>query len=112
MAEMVDSQHAPKDQWTFGCAHEDALWTQFAQQMNAKDETVIKDWLFTYDPGPLSAPPFIGYWMGSRIVQAYYDNNGRSPQAINDIMHVKNYAAFLRDSGYPQHRPICVGPHL
>jgi uncharacterized protein YjaZ len=110
MAELVDAHHASLAQWTFGCNNEDALWAQFTQQMNSKDDKVIATWLFSYDPGPLGAPPFIGYWVGSRIVQTYYDSHGQSEQAISDIMHVSDYSAFLRESGYPEHRPKCAAP--
>lgn len=67
--------------------------------------------LFSYGPGPAQAPPFIGYWIGSRIGQAYYDTHDHTQQAISDIMHVTDYAAFLRASGYPQHRGACIAPH-
>jgi Predicted Zn-dependent protease (DUF2268) len=110
MAELVDPRDANSAQWAFGCAHEDALWSRFSAQMNSSDENVAHDWLFSYDPGPLGAPPFIGYWIGSRIAQSYFETHGRSAQAIRDILHVTDYKTFLRDSGYPAHRPKCVTP--
>ncbi len=112
MADIVEPSHVPQSEWSFGCAHEDALWSAFSQQMNSKDSSVATKWLFSYDPGPLGAPPFIGYWLGSRIVQTYYETHGRSADAIASILHVKDYTAFLNESGYPQHRPPCRAPRV
>jgi hypothetical protein len=112
MADIIEPTHVSTTQWSFGCEHEDALWQVFEQQMASKDQSVSRNWLFSYDPGPLGAPPFIGYWLGSRIVQTYYETHGRSQRAIDNILHIKDYPKFLHDSGYPQHRPACKPPTL
>jgi hypothetical protein len=111
MADIVEPTHVPKDQWAFGCAHEDELWKVFSTQRASTDyDKEIKNWLFSYDPGPLGAPPFIGYWLGSRIAQNYYETHGRSAQAISDLLHVNDFPTLLRDSGYVDHRVPCTVP--
>jgi hypothetical protein len=110
MAEMVDARGVTPAQWKFGCAHEAALFKQFTAQMQTTDMKVQEHWLFSYERGPLGAPPFIGYWLGSRIAQTYYVTHGKTTQAIAAIMQVRDYDALLRESGYPQHRPPCVPP--
>jgi hypothetical protein len=112
MADMIEPTHPSQAQWSFGCSHEDALWQVFKQQMASKDQAVSATWLFSYDPGPLGAPPFIGYWLGARIVQTYYETHGRSQQAVDDILHINDYPKFLRESGYPEQRPACKPPAL
>ena len=110
MAELVDARAVTQTQWTFGCAHEGALFKQFQAQMHTTDSDVVTNWLYSYDPGPLGAPPFIGYWLGSRIAQTYYDTHGRSRKAIADLLQVRDYEALFQASGYPEKRPACVPP--
>ncbi len=110
MAELVEPSHVPEAQWSFACAHEDALWRAFQQQMDSTDDAVVKPWLFSYDSGPLGAPPFIGYWLGSRIVQTYYVTHDESHAALHAIMNISNFKRFLSDSGYPASRPACSPP--
>lgn len=108
MAQLVDGDNIEEAQWVFGCAHEDELWKALAEQMGSTDEKVVESWLYSRDPGPLGAPPFIGYWLGSRIVQSYYDAQPDKQAAVDAILHITDYHAFLRASGYPASRPACV----
>jgi hypothetical protein len=108
IAQVVDGHNVDAKQWSFGCAHEDALWQAFAPAMASTDDVAIKPWLFSSDPGPLGAPPFIGYWLGSRIAQSYYDSHPDHIAAAHAILNVKDYAAFVKESGYPEHRPRCA----
>jgi hypothetical protein len=47
-------------------------------------------------------PQHTGYVLGAFIVQAYYDRAEDKAQAVNDILGVTDYAAFLEQSGYPR----------
>jgi hypothetical protein len=107
VSQLVDGNNVDSSQWTFGCAHEAELWTAFSAQMQSADEKVVTAWLYSYDPGPIGAPPFIGYWLGSRIVQTYYDRRPDKEVALDAILHLTDYRAFLRASGYPAKRPPC-----
>ena len=108
ISQLVDGHNAVPTQWHFGCAHEAELWALFQQQMNSSDPATARPWLFSYDTGPLGAPPFIGYWIGSRIVQTYYDRQIDKQTAIAAMLHIKDFAAFLKASGYPEQRPPCA----
>jgi predicted Zn-dependent protease DUF2268 len=58
-------------------------------------------WLYN-GPGSAEQPGDLGYWVGYRIVRAYYDHAGDKQQAIQDILHVSNPGAadFLEHSGW------------
>ena len=107
MSQLVDGHNVDAAQWAFGCAHEDELWARFKSQSETTDSKVIGSWLFSFDPGPLDAPPFIGYWLGSRIVQTYYNSQTDKASAVNSILHITDFQAFLNESGYPEHRTPC-----
>jgi hypothetical protein len=92
-------------QWTYGCSHELRLWRDFYSQKHSMN--AANDWLYSLK-SPLGAPRYIGYWIGYRIVQAYYDAAPDKTQAIATILHVKDFNRFLTASGYPEHRSACV----
>ncbi len=108
MSQLVDGHNVDAAQWPFGCTHEDDLWTLFKSQMGTADPKIVGSWLFSYSAGPLGSPSFIGYWLGSRIVQSYYESRADKRAAVDAIMHITDFQAFLSASGYPEHRPPCA----
>jgi len=104
IAELADGHVETDAQWQFGCSHEQALWTLYQQQMLKQDDALREAWLFS-DHAPLQAPPFIGYWIGYRIVQSYYDQSTDKRAAINAILHIKDSRDFLASSGYDGVKP-------
>ena len=44
----------------------------------------------------------LGYFMGYRIAQAYYERAPDKKTAIRDILRVKNAEDFLERSGYAE----------
>ncbi|MGN6235490.1 DUF2268 domain-containing putative Zn-dependent protease [Dyella sp.] len=61
----------------------------------------VSAWLYN-GPGTSDPPGDLGYWVGYRIVRAYYRNSHNKAQAIQDILHVDNAnaATFLARSGW------------
>ena len=106
LAELVNGPVQSNETWAFGCAHEDQLWALFLQDAKKDKDDVINSWVFS-DKAPLGAPAFIGYWVGYRIVQTYYDNAADKRAAVYNILHMQDYPAFLAASGYPAKRPPC-----
>ena len=45
-------------------------------------------------------PADLGYWVGYRIAQTYYENSADKTKAIHDILKVRNANGFLKKSGY------------
>jgi hypothetical protein len=105
IAQLVTGVDPDGFQWTYGCSHELRLWRAFYPQihnMNAAGE-----WLYSLN-SPLGAPRYIGYWIGYRIVQAYYDATPDKALALDTILHIRDFNKFLKASGYPEHRSACV----
>ena len=63
--------------------------------------TDVSAWLYN-GPGTPEKPGDLGYWVGYRIVRAYYDHAGDKMRAIQAILNVDNAnaAQFLRRSGW------------
>jgi hypothetical protein len=106
LADLADGHVETDATWQFGCAHEDALWTLLTQQAKSQDSKTITSWVFS-EHSPLGAPPFIGYWVGYRIMQTYYANSTDKKAAIVNILHIKDFPTFLTSSGYPAKKPPC-----
>jgi hypothetical protein len=72
-----------------------ALWQEFSRDMLGHN---YGQW-FSSDNVALR-PKDLGYFMGYRIAQAYYDNHSDKSAAIKEILTTTNAEALLRESGY------------
>jgi hypothetical protein len=99
LAELADGRVETDVMWQFGCSHERALWDAFKLQMTRTDDETTVSWLYS-DQAPMKAPAFVGYWIGYRIVQAYYNRAIDKRAAISEILHIRNPKLFLAASGY------------
>ncbi len=77
-------------------AHEKKLWKRFQKEMNGRE---TGDWM-SVTPSDPNQPPMIGYMLGYRIVEAYYNRCEDKVAAIREILSVTDYPAFLEKSGY------------
>jgi hypothetical protein len=73
---------------------EKALETSFLAD---QDKTDLSAWLYN---GTLTKPGDLGYWVGYRIVKAYYLRAKDKPRALRDILEMKDAKAFLAASGW------------
>lgn len=66
---------------TYGMAHEHALWQEFRAHF---DDREMYPWM--YGKPTDGRPNDLGYFIGYRIAQAYYDRAADKSQAIRDII--------------------------
>ena len=83
------SPYAPSDK-----ASTKTIETKFAAD---EDKTDLSQWI---DNGTLTEPGNLGYWVGYRIVKAYYEHAGDKRQALREIVEMKDARAFLSKSGW------------
>lgn len=83
--------------YAYGNANEKKLWTEFKTIMYDKGNN--HDWIYNYKPKN-GYPPDLGYWMGYKITEAYYNKSTDKRKALSDILHIKDYSRFLKDSAY------------
>ena len=94
IAELISGKHINQHVHDFANPREEELWNEFRSKMHEKDYT---GWLYSNTPG---RPNDLGYWMGYKIVKAYYDNAADKLKAIDDFMNIKNFEKFFEQSGY------------
>ena len=79
----------------FANNHENNLWTQFKNDMATNNTNY---WLYNdYDS---SRPRDLGYWIGFKICENYYNISPNKSKAIYNIMHITNPDSFLILSKY------------
>ena len=83
-------------QHEYGNAHERALWEEFQKEMSGTD---VSRWLFQGDQSK-DRPADLGYYIGYKICEAYYNRAADKSEAIRRIIRRTDAEAFLKESGY------------
>jgi hypothetical protein len=97
ICELVSGTHSNTAIHEYGNSHAVELWVEFSSKMIGTDWT---PWL--YSTKDKSRPKDLGYWMGYKIVKAYYDKAQDKSQAVHDILNITDFNEFLKKSGYGQ----------
>jgi tetratricopeptide (TPR) repeat protein len=79
-------------------ARERELWEEFQKGMEGEDTS---HWLYG-NSGGNGRPVDLGYWMGYKIAEAYFNNSADKMRAVRDILVVNDCKKFLRDSRYSE----------
>lgn len=93
---MISGQNINGPIYAYGDAHEADLWREFRTEMNGTD---FSHWLYQGDKSK-DRPADLGYFMGYRICEAYYNRAADKRQALRDILTVTDFDALLRESHY------------
>lgn len=92
------------DRWHYGCAHEAELAARFAKEAGMRG---TGPWLFNHHPDT-GWPIDMGYWLGYRIAQAFYDRAANKREALRELLQVTDFRKLLDASHYLESRPACV----
>ncbi|HNQ59459.1 MAG TPA: DUF2268 domain-containing putative Zn-dependent protease [Bacteroidales bacterium] len=84
--------------YDYGISHEKELWMKFKKDIEAGVNT--DNWMYNFDRVENDLPPDLGYFMGYRIVEAYFNKCLDKHQAVLDIIEMKNPEEFFKKSGY------------
>jgi hypothetical protein len=96
IGEMISGQTTNARLREYGNAHEATLWRDFSKDMKGKD---FSHWLYEGDKSR-DRPSDLGYYMGYRISESYYEHAADKKKAIRDILTVTDYEKLLRESHY------------
>ena len=81
---------------SYGDRNEAALWRDFRAEMGGTD---LSKWM--YNGFKIKdRPGDLGYYVGYRIAGAYYQNARDKRQAVSDILNIKDFQGFFRNSRY------------
>jgi tetratricopeptide (TPR) repeat protein len=96
LASLVTDGNFNQRIYDYGYAHESELRALFLRDMKKNDSS---NWLY-HGSKTKDRPADLGYFMGFRITQAFYQRAPDKKQAVIDILNIKDFNKFVQDSGY------------
>ena len=96
IGELISGDVGDQAVWREAKGHEAEIEQAFVKD---EDSTDISHWLYNGD-GTAAHAGDLGYWVGYRIVKAYYDHHANKRQALKDIIEMSDPKAFLAASGW------------
>lgn len=82
---------------TWALPREAALFAEFKTSMHGTD---VSRWLYNQGSPPPDRPGDLGYFIGYRIAEAYYNKAADKTAALRDIIEMRDADDFLTRSGY------------
>ena len=97
LGEMISGSQINNAAHEYGLGHEHALWQEFKSHF---DDRQFYPWM--YGRPPDGRPNDLGYFIGYRIAEAYYNRTADKQHAIRDIISGgnDNVRELLAKSGY------------
>jgi hypothetical protein len=80
----------------YGNPRERELWVEFKREMDGRE---LGNWLFQGDRAK-GRPADLGYYVGYKICESYYQHAADKKAAIKDILEISDFKTFLKASGY------------
>jgi hypothetical protein len=85
----------------YGNVNEKELWSNFKKQMDSDDTS---EWLYNGINAKDGRPGDLGYYMGYKICEAYYNKTADKKQAVKEILTIQDFKKFLEQSGYGENK--------
>ncbi|AYZ11746.1 hypothetical protein EGY05_07345 [Chryseobacterium arthrosphaerae] len=96
IGEFISGEHINPVPFQYGETHSDPLFKEFVSILKQEEQ---KDWLYGVSKKD-DRPNDLGYWIGYRITEAYFNKQADKQKAIHDILNIKNPLLFLKESGF------------
>lgn len=97
MGELISGRNASAKLVTWATGKEKRIWNKFTTDMY---QNRYDNWIANSKQSGPDNPPDQGYWVGYQICRAYYNQAADKKQAIHDMLHIRDYQAFLKTSGW------------
>lgn len=96
VAERISGKHINHHLHTYANPLEQELWNEFKKSMQSDDYSA---WLYNGNNAG-DRPADLGYWMGYKIAESYFEHAADKTQAIHDMLEIEDFDAFLEASRY------------
>ncbi len=84
--------------YVYGEEHEKELWIKFNTDLKNDYKEIRKNWFYNYNQKNL--PPDLGYFIGFKICEKYYNESSDKIKAIEFMLNGKHYSKLLEKSKY------------
>ena len=95
IGEFVSGESINSDYYRYGERNRDNLFKEFVAKLKESD---YQDWLYGTSKKD-DRPNDLGYWIGYKICEAYFNKQPDKHKAIDDIINIKDPFQFLKESG-------------
>ncbi|ASK28994.1 hypothetical protein CEY12_02225 [Chryseobacterium sp. T16E-39] len=96
VSELISGENINTKAFQYGEAHSDQLYKEFITKLKANDNT---DWLYGVSKKD-DRPNDLGYWIGYKICEAYFNKQTDKHKAIYAMLNIQNPLFFLKESGF------------
>lgn len=95
IGELISGKNSNPRLHDFAKGKEKKIWAGFEKDMYCNRSS---NWIANSNQERPDHPADLGYWTGYQICKAYYEEINNPQQAIYDMLHIKDYKAFLEKS--------------
>jgi hypothetical protein len=99
ISERITGHDIDEDTKPYGDSHEEELWEKFQEDRKTND---LKPWLYNGGNANRVGPPDLGYYMGYKICQSFYEFSRDKAAALKIIIAMKDPNGLIEESGYGQ----------
>jgi uncharacterized protein YjaZ len=99
ISERITGHDIDEDTKPYGDSHEEELWEKFQEDRKTND---LKPWLYNAGNPNRVGPPDLGYYMGYKICQSFYEISRDKAAALKIMIAMKDPKGLIEESGYGQ----------
>jgi len=96
IGELISGESINEFSYQYGAQNQDKLAEEFVSRLKNTD---IQDWLYGTSKKD-DRPNDLGYWMGYKIIESYFNKQKDKQKAIEEILNIKDPLQFLKQSGF------------
>ncbi|RKR05350.1 putative Zn-dependent protease DUF2268 [Flavobacterium sp. 90] len=96
MGELTSGEAINQASYKYGEQNRDKLCEEFVTRLKNPD---YQDWLYGTSNKD-DRPNDLGYWIGYKIIESYFNKQKDKQKAIQEIMNINDPMQFLKESGF------------
>ncbi|SHH34831.1 DUF2268 domain-containing putative Zn-dependent protease [Flavobacterium johnsoniae] len=96
IGELISGESINKFSYKYGDQNLDKLCQEFVTRLKKTD---YQDWLYGTSKKD-DRPNDLGYWIGYKITESYFNKQKDKQKAIEEILNIKDPMEFLKQSGF------------
>ena len=96
IGELISGESINPPYYKYGEQNLDKLCLEFVTRLKNPDN---QDWLYGTSKKD-DRPNDLGYWMGYKIIESYFNKQKDKQKAIQEILNIKDPMQFLKQSGF------------
>ncbi len=96
MGELISGESINQFSYKYGAQNQDKLCQEFVTRLKNTD---YQDWLYSTTKKD-DRPNDLGYWIGYKIIESYFNKQKDKQKAIDEILNIKDPLQFLKQSGF------------